>query len=278
MTIDWLTVGAQVLNFLVLVYLLKRFLYGPVVRAMARREAAIAERLREARQRQEDAGAEARRHHEARAELEAQRERLLARAREEADDLRRTLEKDVRREMDGAREQWRAALELERAAFFRDVRRQVAGQFEALARRALGDLASAGLETQMAEVLVERLGALDGDRRAALARASASAEPLRVRSAFELPAEVRRRLTSALRDASGQEVEVTYERADDVVCGVEIRAGGESLAWSLERYLDDLERRLAEALGRPAPGRNGDSPGDRDADPPVTGRDGEGPR
>ena len=57
MTIDWLTVGAQVLNFLVLVYLLKRFLYGPVVRAMARREEAIAERQREAQQRKEDAEA-----------------------------------------------------------------------------------------------------------------------------------------------------------------------------------------------------------------------------
>ena len=37
MTVDWLTVGAQALNFLVLVYLLKRFLYGPIVRAVARR-------------------------------------------------------------------------------------------------------------------------------------------------------------------------------------------------------------------------------------------------
>src|SRR5688500_8544406 len=98
MTVDWLTVGAQALNFLVLVYLLKRFLYGPVVRAMARREEAIGERQREAEQRREDAEAEARRHREAREALEGQRECLLARAHEEADELRRTLEKTVRRE------------------------------------------------------------------------------------------------------------------------------------------------------------------------------------
>ena len=79
-TIDWLTVGAQALNFLVLVYLLKRFLYGPVVRAIGRREEAIAERLREAEQRGKDAEAEARHHREAREALEAQRERLQARA------------------------------------------------------------------------------------------------------------------------------------------------------------------------------------------------------
>jgi F-type H+-transporting ATPase subunit b len=260
MTVDWLTVGAQMVNFLVLVYLLRRFLYGPVVRAMARRDAAIAERAREAQQRREEAEEEARRHREAREALEAQRERLLARAREEADDLRRMLDKELRREMDQARERWRAELEREQAAFLRDVRRQAAEQFELLARRALADLASADLESQMARVLIERLGDLDGPRRAALVRAGAAGEPVRVRSAFELPATVRRTLTSSLRDAVGPDVEVTYEQADDVVCGVEIRAGGESLAWSLEGHLDTLERRLADGLGERAAGRKGEAP------------------
>jgi F-type H+-transporting ATPase subunit b len=260
MTVDWLTVGAQMLNFLVLVYLLKRFLYGPVVRAMARREEAIAERQREARQRKAEAEAEARRHREAREALEAQRERLLTRAREEADDLRRALEKDLRRETDEVRERWHAEVEREQAAFLRDVRRHAAEQFETLARKALADLASADLESQMARVLIERLGDLDGERRATLVRAGASGEPIRVRSAFDLPATVKRSLTSSLRDTLGAQAEVTYELADDVVCGVEIRAGGESLAWSLEGYLDTLERRLADGLGERAAGRKGGTP------------------
>lgn len=255
MTVDWLTVGAQVLNFLVLVYLLKRFLYGPVVRAMARRDEAIAERLRDAEQQRADAEAEAQRHRQAREAVEAERERLLIRVREEADDLARTLEKELRREIDELRERWRAELERDQTAFLRDVRRHVVEQFETLARKALADLASTDLESQMARVLMERLGDLDDERRAALARAGASGAPLRVRSAFELPAAVKRNVTSALRDALAMEVEVTYELADDVVCGVEIRAGGESLAWSLESYVDALERRLADGLSERAAGR-----------------------
>ena len=35
---DWFTVIAQIINFLILVALLKRFLYGPIIRAMERRE------------------------------------------------------------------------------------------------------------------------------------------------------------------------------------------------------------------------------------------------
>ena len=137
MTIDWLTVVAQALNFLVLVWLLKRFLYDRVMRAMDRREAAIAERIRAADARMEEAEQEARRHREAREGLEAQRERQLRRARDEADDLRRSLEEEVRRELDEARARWRAELEREQAVFLQDVRRQVATHFEAVARRAL---------------------------------------------------------------------------------------------------------------------------------------------
>jgi F-type H+-transporting ATPase subunit b len=69
-----------------------------------------------------------------------------------------------------------------------------------------------------------------------------------VRSAFELPATVKRSVTSAIHGALGREVDVAYEHAAEVVCGVEIRAGGQNLAWSLEGHLDAFARRLAEAV------------------------------
>ena len=50
MQIDWLTVSAQLINFLVLVWLLKRFLYRPVMDAMQRREQHIAARIGAAEQ------------------------------------------------------------------------------------------------------------------------------------------------------------------------------------------------------------------------------------
>ena len=48
MLIDWFTVAAQAVNFLILVWLLKRFLYKPILGAMDAREQRIASRLRQA--------------------------------------------------------------------------------------------------------------------------------------------------------------------------------------------------------------------------------------
>ena len=48
MLIDWFTVGAQLLNFVILVWLMKRFLYQPVLDAIAAREQKIAAELADA--------------------------------------------------------------------------------------------------------------------------------------------------------------------------------------------------------------------------------------
>ena len=61
MLIDWFTVGAQIVNFLVLVWLLRRYLYRPVLAAIdareqelaARRDAAAADRARATKEREE---------------------------------------------------------------------------------------------------------------------------------------------------------------------------------------------------------------------------------
>ena len=48
MLVDWFTVGAQLLNFILLVWLMKRFLYQPVLDAIAAREQKIAAQLADA--------------------------------------------------------------------------------------------------------------------------------------------------------------------------------------------------------------------------------------
>jgi F-type H+-transporting ATPase subunit b len=48
MSIDWITVAAQIANFLVLIWLLKRFLYRPILDGIDAREAEIKARMQEA--------------------------------------------------------------------------------------------------------------------------------------------------------------------------------------------------------------------------------------
>ena len=106
MQIDWLTVIAQIVNFLILIWLLKRFLYQPVINAMDRREQRIAERLHNAELR-EQAAADTRLDYQHKIEaLEQDRDALIKQAREAAESERRVLLDEARNEVAEKRSHW----------------------------------------------------------------------------------------------------------------------------------------------------------------------------
>lgn len=106
MLIDWFTIVAQIFNFLILLWLLKRFLYKPILNAMDEREQKITYRLREAQRAEQEAEQEAQEFREKAAELDSQRDRLILEARNEAEALRKELLHQARQEVDQAQERW----------------------------------------------------------------------------------------------------------------------------------------------------------------------------
>ncbi|MCF8123589.1 MAG: hypothetical protein K9K34_14360, partial [Desulfarculaceae bacterium] len=78
MLIDWFTVAAQVVNFLILVWLLKHFLYDRIIKAIDQREADIAARSEEAEAKQDAAARKESELAQRRRELEEQSGSLLA--------------------------------------------------------------------------------------------------------------------------------------------------------------------------------------------------------
>ena len=103
MLIDWFTVAAQALNFLLLVWLLKRFLYQPVLDAINAREQRIALQLADAAAKEAAASKERDEFARKNTEFDSQRAALLAKASEEAKaELQRLLEQ-ARKEADALR-------------------------------------------------------------------------------------------------------------------------------------------------------------------------------
>jgi F-type H+-transporting ATPase subunit b len=244
MQIDWLTVAAQIVNFLVLVWLLKHFLYGPVTRAMARREERIAERVQSAREREDAAERERERLHERMDRLEDRRDAVLEQAREEADGEKQRLLEEARADVDDKREQWRQQLRDEQDAFLKQLRRQTAEGFAALARKALSDLADVRLEDRMFDTLDKQLAGLDDDER----QQFRNARELVVSTSFALEDDRRGRLRDLIQQHLGDGTKPDFEQDKALVCGIALTADGRRLAWSLADYLDGFERKLTAHL------------------------------
>ena len=82
MLIDWFTVGAQALNFIILVWLLKRFLYKPILDAIDAREKRIAAELADADAKKAEAKKERDEFQHKNEEFDEQRAALLRKATE----------------------------------------------------------------------------------------------------------------------------------------------------------------------------------------------------
>lgn len=256
MQIDWLTVAAQIVNFLALVWLLQRFLYRPITEAMARREARIEARLAEAKAAREDAEAEARRVRDEQQALEARRKAILDDARHESDALRARLKDDIQKEMDAERKTWRAHLAEERAAFAERLRQRAGHQVIAIVGRVLRDYADGDLAAQAARAFAERLAALDDDERKRLAHAAARRDArAQIESGVALGPGVRSHVTRAIHDCVGRAIDVAYAEDSDLVLGVRLTIGEQTVEWSAARFLDRLETTLDEVIEGAGHGR-----------------------
>src|SRR5450432_4766439 len=100
MLIDWFTVGAQAINFIILVWLLKRFLYKPSLDAVDAREKRVAAELADADAKRAEAKKERDEFQRKNEEFDRQRAELLSKASAEAKAERERLLGEARRAAD----------------------------------------------------------------------------------------------------------------------------------------------------------------------------------
>lgn len=251
MLIDWFTVSAQAVNFLILVWLLKRFLYKPILQAIDEREKRIAGLLHEAEVKRAEAQQERDEFRRRNQTFEEQRASLSSRAEDEIKAHRQKLLESARKEAGALRakldETWRAEQESVR----RDLAVRTQQEVFAIARKSLADLAGASLEERIAEVFVRRLGELDGDEAGKPVFASARGSsrcPALVRSAFPLPPAQRAAIERAVREKLPDGIQVQFETAPEVIGGIELTLDGRRVSWSIADYLETLERSVVDPV------------------------------
>jgi F-type H+-transporting ATPase subunit b len=247
--IDWFTVIAQIINFLVLMALLKHFLYDRIINAMNQRQEKIASRLEEVEKKKKEAEQELEFSRKKNQELEDKREQMLSQAKEEAEAQRKELIKKARDEVDRIQARWYEAIQREKNSFLQDLRQRAGQQVYAIARRTLRDLAHADLEQQIIDVFIRHILELDEGRRKEMAESIKKGDKgVIVTSAFEIPMNVRQRITKVVRSHLGGGIDLQYQISSDVILGIELKVHGHKIAWSLDNYLESLEVNISEAL------------------------------
>jgi F-type H+-transporting ATPase subunit b len=249
MLIDWFTVGAQALNFLILMWLLKRFLYKPILNAIDARENLIAKELADADAKKAEARKECDEFQKKNEEFDQQRTALLTKATGEAKAERQRLLDDTRKAADALSAKRQEALVNDAHNLNQAVSRLAQKEVFSITRKALSDLATVSLEERMGEVFDRRLRELDGQAKAVLGEAlKKNSEPALIRSTFNLPAEQRAAIQNALNETFSTEIHLRFETAPNLVSGIELTSNGQKIGWSIVDYLTSLEKGVGELL------------------------------
>jgi F-type H+-transporting ATPase subunit b len=262
MLIDWFTVVAQAVNFLILVWLLKRLLFQPVLAAIDAREKRIATQLAQATQTEAQARTE-REEFQRRNEMLAQeREAILRKASDAAETERQRLLEAARQDAQSLRARLTDVLTKERQELGRQLAARTQAEVFELTRKALTDLAGVGIEGRMIEVFMDKVRALPEFRRTLVStpasdpgsnRSSSSAV---VRSAFDIKPAQRAAIEHVVLQYLGPEIALRFERSPQLVCGIELTLEGVKLAWSVTDYVT----RAAQDLLNLTPGAAASAP------------------
>lgn len=252
MLIDWFTVGAQALNFIILVWLLKRFLYQPILDAIDAREKRIAAELADAAAKKSEAQQERDEFRQKNDEFDRQRASLLSSATHEAKVERQRLLDEARAAASALSAERMETLRNDAHNLNRAISRRTQQEVFAIARKALMDLATTSLEERLGDIFTRRLREMDDQAKEDFARSLKTAsEPAVVRSAFELPAEQRAMIQNALNETFAADIPVRFETAPDLISGIELATNGQKVAWSIAEYLTSLEKGVGELLDAP---------------------------
>lgn len=246
MKFDWWTLALQTVNALVLIWILARFFFRPVVNIIAKRQEEANKLLADAaaaREKAADARADA---DKAGAEISAARDRLFAEARSSAQTEKANLLAQSSQEIAKLHSEAEAAIARDRAAAEQAIIARASELSVEIAQRLLGRLPSKVVLSAFLDGLCGALSALSSEARESLASAAAAGHAIEIVTAMPLSEEEARHVGDALTAAFGSEPPFAFRTDPALIAGIELHSRNTIVrnSWraDLDRIRGELDR------------------------------------
>lgn len=249
MQINWFTVIAQVINFLALVWLLKKFLYKPILKAVDDREKKIASQVKEASHLKAEAKKQQDDFTKKNSDFDQQRKELMDKAIADANTHRQQLLDEAKNEANKLSAKLEAASKEKQKTENIEIAKKAQKEVFAITRKALTEIASESLEEQSVGTFVKRLNELKDEEKGKFIEAfKVNANAILVRSAFDLPVKQQHDIIKAVGGVLDTKVSLQFKTAPGIISGIELSTNGYKLPWSFSEYLNSLEKNVSETM------------------------------
>ncbi len=243
MEINWFTVIAQIVNFLILVWLLKRFLYKPVLEAIDEREQKIALRLEEAASKKAEAKKDQDLFRQKNEAFDKERSEKLQIVREEVNSEKERLFEEVREESTALRSKFEDSLKQKQQELTDTLKRKTKDAVFSIAGKTLSDLGNAKLEDQIINVFINKINTLnDRDKIKFRDALNDNHAPILMKSVFKLSTSAKQELEKAIGTIVQKQLDFNYKLEADLISGITVETASYQMSWNIDSYLDALNK------------------------------------
>jgi F-type H+-transporting ATPase subunit b len=240
---DWWTLGFQAVNFLVLAWLLQRFLYRPVMSVLDRRRRESEEALAHVEAAKKAATDERTAYERKRLDLVAERDALVQETRARLERERQEVLAATRHEAEDIIAAARRALEEERKSAVAALYDKAVDLAADMAATLVNRTTTADADALLFDRLAGHLGRMaEGERAALLAQLDGA--PLRVIAARALDKATAATWQRRLGDILGDGTRLAFEADETLIAGVELRFPHAALRFTWRSALDDMRAAL----------------------------------
>lgn len=249
MKINWFTVIAQVINFLVLVWLLKKFLYKPILSAIDEREKKITDKLKDADAQKATAQKDQDDFKKQQEDFDQQKKALMDKAVADANTQKQQLMDAAKTAADGLRTNMEKAAKEKQENDNKAMSGKIQQQVFAITRKALADIASISLEEQSANTFNKHLKELKEEEKKKFIDAfKSNSNSILVQSAFDLPAKQQGEINDAVNVLLSADTHLQFKTSPEIISGIELSTNGYKVCWSFSEYLNSLEKNISETM------------------------------
>jgi len=222
MHLDWWTIGLQTINFAILVWLLHRFLYQPVLGMIDARKAEIRRQYDDAKAYEDKAAEHLKAIEAERAGIAAEREAALKAAATQAQGIAEARRVQAERDAQALLDATRKTLASERERALDEARRMALDLGAEFAQRLISEVPIELRAEAWIAHIEQHIARLPRSEHDALAHQLTDGKSLTVVTAAPLPPSTADTWRKRLRHSLGDSILVTFEVSPDLIAGAEL--------------------------------------------------------
>ena len=250
MGFSWSTFFAQIINLFVLVWLMKKFLYQPIIDVITKRQTYIENKVKKADEAVSNAQKQEKKLAEQAKKWDKEKQKRLDLLSDEIANLKKQQEDFVHEEIDALRQKMQNDLNRETASLQLEIRDLMIKNFLELSQKAITDLSGLAPMEQAIGLFRKKFDLLKKEEISYIKKSIKNQGIVKIYSSYALTKKEQENLTAFIGQKLklNSEINFHFETNPDLILGLEMIVGEVILEWNLKTYLDNFEGNLNTAL------------------------------